>query len=63
MPAVAPTCRLLPARTGGGYHTAIDKYMYITVNKRFDDTIRVSYNNTEIVSSVDDIQHPIVREP
>jgi D-glycero-alpha-D-manno-heptose-7-phosphate kinase len=37
--------------------------MYITVNKRFDDTIRVSYNNTEIVSSVDDIQHPIVREP
>jgi len=42
--------------------TAIDKYMYIIVNKRFDDTIRVSYSKTEIVSNVREIQHPIVRE-
>ncbi len=36
--------------------------MYITVNKRFDDTIRVSYSKTEIVEDVEQIQHPIVRE-
>ena len=42
--------------------SAVDKYMYITVNKRFDETIRVSYSKTEIVGSVDDLQHPIVRE-
>ena len=42
--------------------SAVDKYMYITVNKRFDETIRVSYAKTEIVGSVDDLQHPIVRE-
>jgi D-glycero-alpha-D-manno-heptose-7-phosphate kinase len=40
----------------------IDKYIYITVNKRFDDTIRISYSKTEIVDDVDKIQHNIVRE-
>jgi D-glycero-alpha-D-manno-heptose-7-phosphate kinase len=42
--------------------TAIDKYMYVTVNKRFDDTIRVSYSKTEIVDSVDALQHELIRE-
>lgn len=42
--------------------TAINKYVYIIVNKRFDNTIRVSYSKTEIVDKVEDIQHPIVRE-
>ncbi len=42
--------------------TAIDKYMYVTVNKRFDETIRVSYTRTEIVDKVDQIQHDLVRE-
>ncbi len=42
--------------------TAIDKYIYITVNRKFDDRIRVSYSMTEIVDSVDEIQHDIVRE-
>ncbi len=42
--------------------TSIDKYMYITVNKRFDHTIRVSYSKTEIVGTVDKIRHPLVRE-
>jgi len=41
---------------------AIDKYLYITVNKRFDDTIRISYSKTEIVEDIDQIQHDIVRE-
>ena len=42
--------------------TAIDKYMYITVNRRFDRTMRISYLKTEIVDQVDQIAHPIVRE-
>jgi D-glycero-alpha-D-manno-heptose-7-phosphate kinase len=40
----------------------IDKYMFITVNRRFDHTLRVSYSKTEIVDSADDLSHPIVRE-
>ncbi len=47
---------------GAVLSTAIDYYVYITVSKRFDDTIRVSYSRTEIVDQVDEIEHPIVRE-
>ncbi len=47
---------------GAVISTAVDKYMYIQVNKRFDETIRVSYSKTEIVETVDQIRHPIVRE-
>jgi D-glycero-alpha-D-manno-heptose-7-phosphate kinase len=36
--------------------------MYITVNRRFDHTIRVSYSSTEIVEGVENVRHPIVRE-
>ena len=42
--------------------TAIDKYLYVTVNKKFDDQIRISYSKTEIVDNVDLVQHGIVRE-
>jgi len=42
--------------------TAINKYMYIIVNRRFDRSIRVSYSRTEIVDTVQQVQHPIVRE-
>lgn len=41
---------------------AIDKYVYITVHKRFDDIIRVCYSETEEVKKVNDIKHPIFRE-
>ena len=41
--------------------TTIDKYMYVAVNRRFDDSIRVSYSDTEIVDRVDDLKHEIVR--
>jgi len=40
--------------------TAIDKYIYITVNKKFDDLIRVSYSQTEMVESVDEIKHILI---
>lgn len=48
--------------TGAVVSTAVNKYMYIMVNKRFDDTVRVSYSKTEIVDSAEELQHPIVRE-
>ncbi|WP_337860124.1 kinase [Ferroplasma sp.] len=41
---------------------AINKYIYIIVNKKFDYKIRVSYSTTEIVDTVDQIKHPTVRE-
>ena len=49
-------------KTGAVVSTAIDKYMYIVVNRRFDDSIRVSYSRTEIVNNVDELHHPIARE-
>jgi len=47
---------------GAVLSTSIDKYMYICVNKKFDNRIRVSYSQTEDVADFRDIQHPIVRE-
>lgn len=47
---------------GAVISTAIDKYIYITVNKKFDDLIRVSYSQTEMVKSVDEVKHNIIRE-
>ena len=42
--------------------TAINKHMYIAVKEHFDRTLRVSYSRTEIVESVAELHHPIVRE-
>ena len=41
---------------------AIDKYVYITVNRRFDSTLRISYSQTEIVDRLEEIHHPLFRE-
>lgn len=51
-------------KTGYGavVSTAIDKYVYITVNQKFDDAIRVSYSKTEIVDRIDEIEHNVIRE-
>ena len=50
------------SRYGAVVSTAINKYIYITVNKKFDDKVRVSYSKTEVVDSVDQVQHNIIRE-
>ena len=42
--------------------TAIDKYIFVTIKKRFDDKIRVGYTKTELVDSIDEIQHELIRE-
>lgn len=47
---------------GAVVSTAIDKYIYVIVKERFDDLIRVGYTRTEMIESVSDIQHELVRE-
>lgn len=50
-------------RHGGAVlSTAIDRSVYVVVKRRFDSQIRVSYTKTEVVRSVDEIQHDLVRE-
>jgi D-glycero-alpha-D-manno-heptose-7-phosphate kinase len=41
---------------------AIDKYVYITKHRTFKQEIVVKYSRLERVASVDEIEHPIVRE-
>ena len=56
----------LPAyylRHGGAVlSTTIDKSVYVTVSRKFDDAVRVSYSRTEEVARAADVQHPLVRE-
>ena len=50
-------------REGGAVLSmAIDKSVYVTVSRKFDQNIRVSYSRTEEVETVSEIQHPLVRE-
>jgi D-glycero-alpha-D-manno-heptose-7-phosphate kinase len=42
---------------------AIDKYVHVIVQERFDDQIHVNYaKRKEVVSSVEEVQHPLARE-
>jgi D-glycero-alpha-D-manno-heptose-7-phosphate kinase len=47
---------------GAVVSTAINKYIYITINKKFDHKIRASYSVTEMVDSVDELKHELIRE-
>jgi len=49
-------------KPGAVVSSAIDKYVYVILNQRFDDKIYVSYSRKEIVDSVDEIHHELVRE-
>ncbi|HVS51492.1 MAG TPA: galactokinase [Opitutaceae bacterium] len=51
-------------REFGGFlvAAAIDKYVYITKHRTFQPEIIVKYSKLERVGSVDQIEHPIVRE-
>ena len=49
-------------RHGGAViSTAIDKYVYVNINRKFDGGIRVAYSKTEEVDSVSKIEHRLVR--
>ncbi|HYK92465.1 MAG TPA: GHMP kinase [Thermoplasmata archaeon] len=49
---------------GGGAVTsaAIDRYIHVLVNDKFDRAIRVAYSRTENVDRLDELQHELVRE-
>lgn len=47
---------------GSVVSTTINKYIYITVNKRFTDGIRVGYSKIEEVKNIEDIEHNLIRE-
>jgi len=50
-------------RSGGAVlSSTIDKAMYIALHPYFHDKIRIKYSRTEDVSSVSEIEHPLVRE-
>ena len=49
-------------RFGGAVvSTAIDKYVYITVNRKFDHEIRLSYSKTENVKNAAQLEHNLVK--
>lgn len=48
--------------SGAVVSTAIDKYVYIAVNRQFDGRIIINYSKTEIVKKISDIENNLVRE-
>ena len=57
LPAFYSRCK------GAVLSTTINKYMYISVHPYFNrKQIQVKYSKTELCNSVDEIQHPIIRE-
>ncbi|MEZ4593070.1 MAG: GHMP kinase [Chloroflexota bacterium] len=42
--------------------SAIDKYIFVTIKKRFDDKLRIGYTRTEMIDSVAEIKHELIRE-
>lgn len=41
---------------------SIDRYMYISINPKFEGDYRVSYSSIENAHDISDIKHPLVRE-
>jgi D-glycero-alpha-D-manno-heptose-7-phosphate kinase len=48
----------------GGFvlSAAIDKYVYVALNKPFSDQFVLKYSKFESVGKIEEIQHPIIRE-
>jgi D-glycero-alpha-D-manno-heptose-7-phosphate kinase len=46
---------------GAVVSVTIDKYVYLTLQTKFDHHIRIGYSRTEEVERVSEIRHPIVR--
>ncbi len=47
---------------GAVISTAIDKYIYINVNQKFDGKIRASYSVTEMADTLGELRHELIRE-
>jgi D-glycero-alpha-D-manno-heptose-7-phosphate kinase len=51
-------------REHGGFvlSAAIDRYVYITLHETFQREFLIKYSATEVVQTIDEIKHPIIRE-
>ena len=51
-------------REHGGFvlSAAIDKYVYITLHETFQREYLIKYSATEVVQTIEEIKHPIIRE-
>jgi D-glycero-alpha-D-manno-heptose-7-phosphate kinase len=47
---------------GAVLSTTVDHHMYVTIHRRFEPSIRISYSRTETAGSIDEVQHELVRE-
>lgn len=47
---------------GAVLSTAINKYVFVIVKERFDEMIYLNWSKKEIVASVDQIEHELIRE-
>jgi D-glycero-alpha-D-manno-heptose-7-phosphate kinase len=47
---------------GAVISTTINKYVYVAINKKFDDKIRMSYSETETVDDINELKHNLARE-
>ena len=47
---------------GAVISTSINKYIYIIVNKKFDNKIRASYSITEFANTPDDLEHELIKK-
>lgn len=41
---------------------ALNKYMYVIVNRNFDNSIKASYRKIEVVDELEKLEHPLARE-
>src|SRR5580700_1049210 len=47
---------------GGVISAAIDKYVYITIHQTFFSELIIKYSKMERVQTIEQVQHPIIRE-
>lgn len=47
---------------GAVLSVAVDQHIYVTIHRRFEPNIRVSYSQTEIAESIEGVRHELVRE-
>ncbi len=48
--------------SGAVLSTTINRYMYIMLNKRFDNRYRAAYSKVELVEQPEQFEHPLIRE-
>jgi D-glycero-alpha-D-manno-heptose-7-phosphate kinase len=46
---------------GAVLSSAVDKYVFVTVSRKFDDGVRVAYSRVEEVASAAEVEHQLVR--